>query len=140
MPYDFYPLSTAPAPYDIVWCRFPYVEEPDTPAEVSHPGLIRQAFADNEGNPWVRVVYGTSVDPLRRGVEYFTVAKLSELDACNLKCATRFCLGRTMELPWSREYFTCLPRQTFPVVGRLTDYAIYILQLQISYYQQAGQA
>ena len=136
MSYRFYPLSTAPASCDIVWCRFPYMENPDQPGPEPHPGLIRQAFADQDGKPWVEVVYGTSVDPNRTGNKYFTVSKVSELDAAGLKFATRFCLGRSMQLPWSEEYFECLGRRTTPILGRLSPYAIHILQIQIAYYQR----
>ena len=136
MPHNFYPLSTAPAPYDIVWCRFPYVEEPELPGPENHPGLIRQAFADQQGNPWVRVVYGTSVDPNRRGNQYFTISKVSELDACGLLRATRFCFDRCMELPWAAEYFEPPRSMPTPIIGCLTQYAIQILQVQMSYYQR----
>lgn len=113
--YDYYPLSTAPAPYDIVWSRFPYVEDPGLPGPEEHPALIRQAFADNEGHPWVRAVYGTSVDPNRGGNEFFTVSKISEMDACNLRYATRFCFKRCLEIPWSREFFTPVGGNPTPV-------------------------
>jgi len=135
----YYPLSTAPAPYDIVWCRFPFVENPDFPAPESHPGLVRQAFADQEGNPWVEIVYGTSVDPNRSGNQYFTVSKVSEMDACNLKYATRFCFDRSVQLPWSTEYFEPLKGASTPILGHLTDYGIRLLQTQIGYYQQSIQ-
>lgn len=135
MPEQFFPLSTAPAPYDIVWCRFPYVEDPGVPGPESHPGLVRQAFADQDGNPWVRVVYGTSVDPMRTGRNYFTVAKMSEMDICGLYRATRFCLDRCMELPWGPDYFQPLPRAGTIILGKLSDYAIRLLQIQVSYNQ-----
>lgn len=135
MPERFFPLSTAPAPYEIVWCRFPYVEDPGIPGPVPHPGLVRVAFADNDGNPWVQVVYGTSSSPFKPGLEYFTVSKMSEMDQCGLYRATRFCFDRCMELPWGPDYFTPLPRTGTIVLGRLSDYAIKLLQVQMSYRQ-----
>ncbi len=138
MPFAYYPLSTAPAPYDIVWCRFPYEEAPDKPGPEPHPGLIRQAFADQNGNPWVEVVFGTSKDPLRSGNEYFTISKVSEMNACNLKYATRFCFRKCMQLPWSEEYFEALRGQPTPIIGRLTDYGIKLLQVQMAYFQAYG--
>lgn len=139
MPYAFYPLSTAPAPYDIVWSRFPYVEDPGLPGPENHPGLIRRALADNDGDPWVQVIYGTSVDPNRRGNQFFTVSKVSEMDACNLKYATRFCFDRCMELPWSAEFFVSLGSRPTPIIGHLTPYAVQLLQAQMAYYQRDQQ-
>lgn len=109
------------------------------PGPGPHPGLVRQAFADNDGNPWVTVVYGTSVDPNRRGNQYFTVSKVSEMGACNLRVATRFCFDRCMELPWAAEYFSPLPSTPTPIIGRLSPYAIQILQVQMSFYQRDRQ-
>lgn len=136
--WTYYPLSMAPAPYDTVWCRFPFAEEPDLPAPTPHPGLIRQAFADQNGNPWVRVVYGTSVDPNRRGNENFTVAKMGDMDMCGLKCATRFCLTRVAELPYCEEYFIAAPGFKSPILGHLSQYLQRILQIQVSYLQNEG--
>ena len=131
-----YPLSTAPAPYDTVWCRFPYNEAPNQPGPVPHPGLIRQAFADQDGNPWVRVVYGTSVEPFRTGNQYFSVAKLVDMDMCGLKCATRFCLARTSEVPYCVEYFPSAPGKETPILGHMSEHLQRILQIQISYLQR----
>lgn len=136
-PFKFYPLSTSPAPYDLVWCRFPYNEAPDHPAPEHHPGLIRQNFADQDGNPWVRVVYGTSVDPFREGLEYFAVANLPQMDMCGLKCATRFCLARHAELPWGPDFFDAHEGRDTPVIGHLSQHLQRLLQVQVSYWQNA---
>lgn len=121
-----------------MWCRFPYEEGPDKPGPEPHPGIIRQAFADQDNNPWVEVVYGTSKDPNRAGYENFTVSKVSEMDACNLKYATRFCFKKVMQLPWSEEYFQPIPGQPTPIIGRLSDYGIKLLQMQMAYFQAYG--
>jgi hypothetical protein len=134
--YDFYPYSTAPAPYDIVWCRFPTVEEPDFPAEKPRPGLIRQALQDQSGNAWVKVVYGTSVDPYRATLKDFTIATLTEMNVCGLKQATRFCLDREMTLPWAKEFFECLRDKHLPIIGHMPQYEVIKLQTQISFLQQ----
>jgi hypothetical protein len=134
--YNFYPFSTAPAPYDIVWSRFPTVEEPALPAEKSRPGLIRQAFQDQDGNAWVRAVYGTSVDPYRATLVDFTIATIAEMNVCGLKQATRFCLNRELELPWSKEFFECLPLKPTPIIGHMPQYEVVKLQTQISFMQQ----
>lgn len=109
------------------------------PGPEPHPGLIRQAFADQDGNPWVEVVYGTSRDPNRNGNQYFTVSKVSELDQCNLKYATRFCFDRCMQLPWAAEYFEPLPGSRTPIIGHLSRYGIELLQVQMAYYQRDKQ-
>lgn len=134
--YSFYPFSTAPAPFDIVWSRFPTVEEPKLPAEKSRPALVRQAFQDQDGNAWVRAVYGTSVDPYKAALTDFTVATLAEMNICGLKCATRFRLDREIDLPWSREFFECLPDKPTPIIGHMPSYEVRKLQTQIAYLQQ----
>ena len=136
MSYDFYPYSTAPAPYDLVWCRFPTVEEPSLPAEKPRPGLVRQAFQDQEGNAWVKVVYGTSVDPYRATITDFTIATLTEMNVCGLKQATRFRLDREMTLPWSKEFFECLHEKPLPIIGHMPHYEVIKLQSQIAFLQQ----
>ena len=92
--YNFYPYSTAPAPYDLVWSRFPNVEEPDLPGPKARPALVRQAFQDSDGNAWVKVVYGTSKSPYKADIRDFSVVTLPEMNACGLRCATRFHLNR----------------------------------------------
>jgi hypothetical protein len=134
--YNYHQFSTLPAPFDIVWCRFPYNENPSEPSDDFHPGLIRQAFADQDGNPWVTVVYGTSVNPFKQGNQYFSVSKVSEMDNCGLKCATRFCLERDAQLPWSQEYFEILPGQPTPIIGNLSEYGQRLLQMQYPYHQR----
>ena len=99
--------------------------------------MIRGAFADQDGNPWVKVVYGTSVEPSRRGLQYFTISNMTEMDICGLFRATRFCFDRCMELPWAEEYFQPLPRTGQIVLGHLSDYGVKLLQVQMTYYQQA---
>lgn len=133
---DFYPFSTAPAPYDLVWCHFPTIEEPALPAEKPRPALVRQAFQDQEGNAWVRVVFGTSRDPYRAILTDFTIATLAEMNMCGLKCATRFRLDREMDLPWTKEYFACLPGKPTPIIGHMPEYEVRKLQTQIAYLQQ----
>lgn len=133
--WTYYPLSTAPAPYDTVWCRFPYVEAPKQPGPKPHPALVKQAFADQEGQPWVSVVYGTSVNPYKGGHENFTVASLTDMDMCGLKCATRFCLNRVLTIPYSQEFFGPAPGRPTPILGHLSQYQQRKLQIQVGYMQ-----
>jgi hypothetical protein len=82
-------------------------------------------------------VYGTSVDPFRGGLENFTISNLPEMDMCGLKCATRFCLGRDAELPWGPDFFDPHKGRTSPIIGHLSEHGQRLLQVQISYWQQA---
>jgi hypothetical protein len=106
------------------------------PGEKPRPALVRQAFADQDGNPWVSVVYGTSKDPYSNSLMHFSVVTLPEMDICGLKQATRFDLTRVMTLPWSREFFECLPGKPTPIMGHMPDYEIRKLQTQIAYLQK----
>lgn len=122
-----------------MWCRFPHVENPALPGPYPRPALVRQAFADDEGRPWVEVVFGTSKGIYRTGLQYFTIAKVSELDACGLFRPTRFCLDRSVGLPYTEEFFEVRPDCHTPVIGRLTEYGIRLLQMQISYLQRESE-
>ncbi len=133
---NFYPFSSAPAPYDIVWSRFPYVESPKIPGPKPRPALVKQAFADQSGNPWVRVVYGTSKDPYSNSLVHFSILTLAEMNVCGLKQATRFDLSREMTLPWSRDFFECLADKPTPIIGHMPDYEVKKLQTQMAYLQQ----
>lgn len=83
----------------------------------------------------MRVVYGTSVDPFRKGDEYFVVSKMQEMDMCGLKCATRFCIDRHAELPWGTDYFDAHEGCASPTIGHLSDWGQRLLQMQVSYWQ-----
>lgn len=134
--YAFYPYSTAPAPYDIVWSLFPTVEDPALPSQKARPALVRQAFQDSEGNAWVKVIYGTSRDPYRSTLSDFSIVTIPEMNVCGMKCATRFRLDRELTLPWSKEFFGCLPGKPTPIIGHMPQYEVKKLQMQISYVQQ----
>lgn len=106
------------------------------PAEKPRPGLVRQAFADQDGNAWVRVVFGTSKDPYRATLTDFAIVTIAEMAMCGLKCATRFRLDREMDLPWTKEFFGCLPGKPTPIIGHMPEYEVRKLQTQIAYLQQ----
>ncbi len=106
------------------------------PGPKPRPALVRQAFQDQDGNAWVRVVYGTSKDPYLNSPTDFSVLTLPEMNVCGLKQATRFRLNREMSLPWAREFFECLADKPTPIIGHMPDYEIRKLQTQIAYLQQ----
>ncbi|HEX7858547.1 MAG TPA: hypothetical protein VF503_33090 [Sphingobium sp.] len=130
MAWTFFPLSTAPAPCSIVWCRFPYVEEQDKPGPKSRPGIVKRVSGDQDGNPWVHVAYGTTKSVFRHGLENFTISNVSEMDICGLWCATRFRLDRVALLPWCSEFFKDAPGRQSPVMGRLSEHGVSLLRYQ----------
>lgn len=85
----------------------------------------------------MHVVYGTSKDPFRRGLDHFTVANMVDMDICNLKCATRFVLSRHTQLPWGPDYFSPYDGLNTPVIGHLTQHLQKLLQVQVSYWQNS---
>lgn len=112
------------------------IEQPKLPGPKSRPALVRQAFQDQDGNAWVRVVYGTSKDPYLNSPTDFSVLTIPEMNVCGLKQATRFRLDREVTLPWSREFFECIPDKPTPILGHMPDYEVRKLQTQIAYLQQ----
>lgn len=132
MPFRFFGPDTLPQPFDVVWCRFPYRESPDLPADVSHPALVRQSLIDNEGRPWVRLIYGTSKVE-RKGSEYFDVPPDAGRQ-CGLRKPTRFNLDRELRLPWAEEFFETasgLPPRT----RALPDATVKDFQIHAAHYQ-----
>lgn len=136
--FQFRPLSTVPAPYSIVWCRFPYKEAPGQPGIKERPAIVRQAFADDENQPWVNVVYGTSRNTSLSSPGQFVIANLADMDSCGLHKATRFNLLRCEQLPWSQDFFTELPGYQSPVIGQLTPYLIRLIQIEADFLKQRG--
>lgn len=128
--WTFFPFSTLPAPCSIVWCRFPYVEDADKPGPKSRPAIVKRAYADQDGQPWMRIAYGTTKDVFRTSLSDFTVSNLAEMDACGLYCATRFRLDRVALVPWADEFFRDAPGRDTPVMGRLSDHGINLLRYQ----------
>lgn len=139
MNWSFLPFSTLPAPCNIVWCRFPYVEEADRPGPKPRPALVKRASSDQDGNPWVHLAYGTSSDPFRKSLDDFTVANIGEMDECGLWCATRFRLDRVALLPWSSEFFPDAPGRSTPVMGRLSQHGVNLLRHQSALRQKRDQ-
>ena len=106
------------------------------PGPKPRPALVRQAFQDQDGQAWVKVVYGTSKNPYRAAMTDFSVVTMPEMNACGLKCATRFRLDREVTLPWAREFFGCLPGKPTPIIGHMPQYEVRKLQTQVAYLQQ----
>ncbi|MFC3711267.1 hypothetical protein ACFOMD_01710 [Sphingoaurantiacus capsulatus] len=94
---------------------------------------------DDDGLPWVSVVYGTTKLRREERLGDFVVANLAELDAAGLYRATRFDLNKCATLPWATNFFQTRPGYQSPVIGRLSEYGIYMLQVTISVRQARQQ-
>ena len=139
MSWTFYPFSTLPAPCSIVWCRFPFEEQPNVPAQKPRPGIVKRANSDQLGNPWVHVSYGTTQKVYLRGLEHFTISNVAEMDQCGLWRATRFRLDRVALIPWAEEFFPHAPSRASPVMGRLSEHSVALLRHQSTLYQRFEQ-
>lgn len=133
----FFPLSTLPAPYDIVWCRFPTHEDLGNPAIKARPAIVVNVGVneeDREGE--VHLIYGTSNVKLHQRMGDFFVTNVAEMDACGLNKATRFDLDTMAWIPWADEWFETLPGYSSPIIGHLSGHAIRLLQIDLAYRAQ----
>lgn len=124
-----FPISTLPAPYDIVWCRFPYHDSLGEPGPKARPALVRNVAQTSDGYGEVHLVYGTTHMKHNFRKYDFVVSNAAEMDACGLYRATRFDLDKIAWIPWAEEWFDTLPGYTSPVIGRLTDHGTKLLQI-----------
>jgi hypothetical protein len=111
-----------PTAGEIVWCHFP---DDIHPRPKPRPALILVVFDDDGPQFMVRVAYGTSqrTTTLHRG-------ELAILRDCNpaayvaagLSFDTKFDLGKTLDLPYTNEWFTvppAAPHGQIPKLGTL---------------------
>ena len=125
--WTYYPASTLPALYDIVWCHFPEHHALDQPSPKGRPALIvKTATEDNDEKPQIRAVYGTSNLKIgKRPLDFYVRGKLAELDICGLFQTTRFDMDRRLWVPWAEEFFACpSPDYQTPVMGHLSPNAM----------------
>lgn len=132
-----FPISTLPAPYEIVWCRFPEDLFAPKPGPKARPALVRAAAVLDDGTGDVEVVYGTSTLKLDSRPYDLIISKMSEMNACGLYRATRFDLDKSVWLPWNTDWFEIRPDFFSPVIGKLTQEAIKLLQVTLAYKQLA---
>ena len=99
----------APAPGDIVWCRFPERQLPG-PGPKSRPALV-VTVREFEGRPIAVVAYGTSrkIDRLFAGEFAVTPADGLAYDSSGLSVATKFNLARTSALDFNDIWFAVPP-------------------------------
>lgn len=122
-----------------MWCRFPYLEDDDRPGPKLRPAIVKRAWADQDGSPWIEIAYGTTREVFRKSLDDFTVSNLAEMDACGLYCATRFRLDRVAKVPWADEFFRDAPGRASPVMGRLSEHAVTLLRYQAALMQKRDQ-
>ena len=116
--WNFYPAHTAPTALDIVWCRFPFVEDPENPAPKPRPCLVRSSRRNKKGHFFVEVAFGTSNTRSYSNADLF-VGNLADMNEMGLPQATVFQLGRTKVLPWADEWFPVREDCQTPIVGHL---------------------
>ena len=122
--WTYYPVSTLPAPLDIVLCRFPQSLNLQEPGPKNRPGLIVQTAISEQGfKPEVRVVYGTSVLKRDRRPNDLFVLNYQEMYEAGLHQATRFDLDQILWLPWAEEFFVTPNVRNYhsPVIGHLPE-------------------
>lgn len=136
MTFSFFPISTLPAPYDIVWCRFPFHESLGEPGPKPRPAIVLNSAVDAEaGEGEVQLVYGTTQTKFRQRPRDFFVTNVSEMDACGLDKATRFDLDKVAWIPWAKEWFAVLPGYSSPVIGHLSSHGQRLLQIELGHRQ-----
>jgi hypothetical protein len=130
----FFPTSTLPAPYDIVWCRFPSHEDLGNPGPKPRPAIVLNvALYEDTIESEVHLVYGTTnLKMMQRRGDFF-VTNLAEMDACGLNKATRFDLDTMAWVPWAEEWFEVLPSYDSPVIGRLSSHAVKLLEHDLAW-------
>jgi hypothetical protein len=128
----FFPISTLPAPYDIVWCRFPEHVDLGEPGPKPRPAIVLNVAADAEaGESEVQLVYGTGKLKFAKRPRDFFVTNVAEMDACGLSKATRFDLDNIAWIPWEVHWFDILPGYASPVIGHLSHHATKLLQMEM---------
>lgn len=134
MTFTFFPLSTLPAPYDIVWCRFPFHEDLGNPGPKARPAVVTNVALDEDaGEGEVQLIYGTTTLKFHQRPRDFYVTNMAEMDACGLNKATRFDLDKVAWIPWAEEWFETLPRYDSPIIGHLSHHSTKLLQVELSY-------
>ena len=100
----------APAPGDIVWCYFPELPHRH-PGPKPWPALV-QAVEVREDGVVVTVAYGTTQGLNRLYSGEFAIRKQQHPDAyasAGLSYDTKFDFRKTIELPWTGEFFAVPP-------------------------------
>lgn len=100
----------APEAGEIVWCNFPEnlgIE----PGPKPRPALVVKVFDDHTPHFTVLVAYGTSqkADQLRSGEFLIADCETAAYQLAGLSYSTKFSFHKTVELPYSSEWFKVPP-------------------------------
>lgn len=126
-------ISTAVHPvttYDVVWCHFPEIENPDSIGPKPRPALVRRPLT-LDGNLYVEVAFGTSKTYRYSDLDLW-ISNYRDMQAIGLPQATIFQLNRLVVLPWAEEWFVKREDETGPVVGHLTEFSLEHLRFLLS--------
>jgi hypothetical protein len=128
--WTYNPVSTLPAPLDVVWCRFPVDLDLGNPGPKQRPGLVAKTALDADGCPTVLVVYGTSnLKHATRKFDMF-VENFRDMHEAGLYQATRFDMDRHLWLPWAEEFFQPPSAQyANPAIGHLSENSQELLRI-----------
>jgi hypothetical protein len=99
----------APRPGDIVWCRFPEDLSPH-PGPKPRPALVL-AVGTLGGTPAVEVAFGTGQKTGRLYAGEFLIGPEDgdAFDAAGLSYPTKFNFTKTLQLPYTADWFTVAP-------------------------------
>jgi len=113
-------MDTAPLKKgDVVSCRFPLAETPNTPGPTARPALVVATFLDRETNTHMAIMaYGTSRRTRANAGFEIRINRPDGLNAAGLNQPTRFTLSRMRALPITDAYFCSGNRKT-PILGHL---------------------
>ena len=130
--WTFHPAYLAPAALDVIWCRFPLVEDPKNPGPKDRPALVRRCWRNEDGSTYLQVVFGTSNRQSYSDYDLY-VANISDMADAGLPQATVFQLGKTAVIPWAEEW--CIKRHdgSGPVIGQLNARCREWLKLLLSH-------
>lgn len=112
MGWDSLDLGSLPDPGDIVWCKWPYRDNPGSPGPVARPALVRAVFTRNDSETGVtfgslEVSYGKGVFTDAQSEMDLVIKDKEAVARCGLHKRTRFALdrGNRKHLLWCREFF-----------------------------------
>lgn len=130
-----WPKSTWPRAYDLVWTRFPHSETPHKPAIKPRPSLVLGVFELPDGSALLEVAPGSTNLKVDRRPLDFRVTNYAEMQAAGLIKATRFDLGKAMDLPYTHTWFVPLTaaNKTTPVLGSMSPSMVTAFQTHLAW-------
>jgi hypothetical protein len=130
MGWTFYDTATLPEPGDIVWCKWPYRDNPGQPGPVARPTLVRETFVRQDLHTETTfgsliISYGTGEFDERHFDLDLVISDMRRARELGLHKPTRFSLDPAdrKHLLWCEEFFIApdYVRERGLVVGRLGE-------------------